>query len=43
MNIKKIEELTNILEEQKTIMEMDPSIEKSKKFFHNDNKLLFLY
>lgn len=35
---EQIEELTVILEEQKLIMEMEPSIEKSKKFYHNDNK-----
>lgn len=32
-----IEELENILKEQKEIMEMEPSVVKSKKFFHNDN------
>ena len=34
---EQIEELEEILKEQKCIMEMEPSIEKSKKFFHNDN------
>ena len=35
---EQIEELAVILEEQKLIMQMEPSIEKSKKFYHNDNK-----
>lgn len=34
---EQINELEEILKEQKSIMEMEPSIEKSKKFFHNDN------
>ena len=34
---EQIEELEQILAEQKEIMELEPSIEKSKKFFHNDN------
>lgn len=32
-----IEELEQILKEQKEIIEMEPSVNKSKKFFHNDN------
>lgn len=34
---EQIEELEAILKEQKEIMEMEPSVAKSKKFFHNDN------
>lgn len=34
---QQIEELKNIIEEQSKIIAMEPSIEKSKMFFHNDN------
>jgi DNA-binding GntR family transcriptional regulator len=34
---EQIKELEEILKEQQIIMEMEPSIVKSKKFFHNDN------
>ena len=38
ITLNQINELEKILLEQKSIIEMEPSIEKSKRFFHNDNK-----
>ena len=35
---EQIKQLQEILDEQKQIVEMEPSLEKSKKFFHNDNR-----
>lgn len=37
LTLNQIQTLERILEEQHKIIMMEPSIEKSKKFFHNDN------
>lgn len=37
ITLTQIQELKDILAEQEKIIQMEPSIDKSKKFFHNDN------
>lgn len=38
LDSSQLEELQSIIDEQEKIIKMEPSIEKSKAFFHNDNR-----